>query len=110
MVANRYDGLTALAALWRKLDETSYLEVIQEGGYLWKARFIFYPPATIEAIEEVKRQLRLPLPFAYEQFLLHYDGALLHHDDVYGQWGFRLYDTKDLLTTSMHKKKPYGND
>jgi len=109
-MANRYDGLTALAALQGKLDETSHLEAIQEGGYLWQAHFTFHTPAAVEAIEEVKRQLRLPLPIAYEQFLLHYDGALLYHDDMYGQWGFRLYSAQELLTSGIRRTKPYGND
>jgi SMI1 / KNR4 family (SUKH-1) len=110
MTTKAYDGLTALATLRSKLDTASYLEVIHEGGYAWKAHFVFNNPAMVEAIEVVKGKLQLPLLIAYEQFLLHYDGALLYHADVYGQWGFRLYGTKDLLTTSMHKKKPYGND
>jgi hypothetical protein len=105
-----YDGLTALAALRQKLDATSYLEVIHEGGYCWKAHFTFGSPGRVEAIEVVKSQLQLPLPLAYEQFLLHYDGALLYHDDVYGQWGFQLYGTRDFLTANVERKQPYGED
>ena len=102
MTKNEYNGLTALAAVRAKLDADSYLEVIQEGGYCWKAHFTFGDPATVEAVEEVKKQLKeqfyLPLPPAYEQFLLHYNGALLYYDDIYGQWGFRLYGTSELIS------------
>ncbi len=110
MAENRYNGLTALTALRRMLDGDSYLEVIHEGGYIWKAHFTFGPSATMQDIEAIRQQLQLPLPPTYEQFLLHYDGALLYYDNVYGQWGFKLYGTKDLVTANIRRKQPYGSD
>ncbi len=70
MVANRYDGLTALAALRGKLDETSHLEVIHPAGHVWKASFTFGPSAAVEEIEVVKKELQVSLPPAYERFLV----------------------------------------
>src|SRR6266700_2972996 len=69
MVANRHDGLTALAALRGKLDETSHLEVIHPAGHVWKAYFTFKPSAAVEEIEVVKQELQVSLPPAYERFL-----------------------------------------
>lgn len=105
-----YAGLAALEALRRILDARSYLEVIHEGGYCWKAHFAFGPPATGEDIEAMKAELQVPLPHAYEQFLLLCDGALLYYDDVYGQWGFQLYRTRDLLTENVRWKERYEQD
>jgi len=105
-----YDGLAALKVLQSKLDTTLHLEVIHEGGYCWKAHFSFNDPASVEDLEVIKRQLTMPLPLAYEQFLLHCNGALLYHDDVYGQWGFQLYGTRDLLMANASFKERYGND
>ena len=105
-----YNGLHALAALRSKLDATSHREVIQEGGYCWNAHFVFKSPTTLKALEKMKAQLQLPLPKAYEAFLLYSDGALLYHDDVYGQWGFRCYGTQDLFSANAKRQTPYGND
>jgi hypothetical protein len=101
-------GIAALKALRLKLDATSHLEVIHEGGYCWKAFFRFLPPATQEEIDTIKRQIGVPLPSAYEQFLKDCNGAMLYQDDVYGQWGFHLYGTRELLSKNRERKKPYG--
>jgi len=78
-----YGGLTALAALRSKLDTASSLKVINEDGYISQAYFTFNPPAKAEEIDELKRSLCVPLPKAYEQFLLQYNGAVLYYDDEY---------------------------
>jgi hypothetical protein len=101
MKEQEYSGLAALAAMRTKLDSASHLEVIHEGGYCWKAHFEFGNPATADSIEKVRSQLDVPFPTVYDQFLRHYDGALLYHDDTYGQWGFQLYGTKDLIEKNM---------
>jgi len=110
MENNRYAGLTALAVLQRKLDSASYLEVIHEGGYCWKAHFTFEAPAVVKDIEVIKGELQLPLPPTYQQFLLSCNGALLYHDNKYGQWGFRLYGTKNLFTENARWRERYEED
>jgi SMI1/KNR4 family protein SUKH-1 len=110
MDAKEYHGLNALAALRSKLDATSHMQVIQEGGYCWNAHFVFRSSATTEALENMKGQLQVPLPKAYEEFLLYSNGALLYHDDVYGQWGFRCYGTEEFLAANAKRQAPYGKD
>jgi SMI1 / KNR4 family (SUKH-1) len=110
MRKNTYDGLTALAVLRSKLDASSSLEVIHENGHNWRAHFTFQGPAKAADIGEIKRSLHVPLPPAYERFLFHYDGALLYSDDVYGQWGFQVYGTKDLLVAQRKVQKRFGED
>ncbi len=110
MTRRGYDGLKALASLRAKLDAESFLEVMHEGGHLWKAHFTFGPPATREAIEETKRQLQVPFPTSYEKFLLYCDGALLYYDTECGQWGFQLYGTKDLFSMNTERRIPYENE
>lgn len=110
MNVQEYHGLKALAVLRGKLDATSHVEVIQEGGYCWKAHFLFADPAPPEALEAFKKQLLIPLPQAYEHFLRYSNGALLYHDDVFGQWGFRLYGTEDYGYASMKRQAPYGSE
>ncbi len=90
MAKTDWNAVHILTLLRSKLDESSHLEVIQEGGCCWKAHFTFGEPATLEAINSIKEKLQLPFPSVYEEFLLYSDGALLYHDDVDGQWGFRL--------------------
>ncbi len=108
MRKNTYDGLTALAALRSKLDASSSLEVIHENGHTWRAHFNFQDPAKGEDIVEIKRSLHIPFPIAYERFLLHSNGALLYYDDKYGQWGFQVYGTTDLLAANSKHQKRFG--
>lgn len=110
MARKGYDGLKALTTLRAKLDAESFLEVMHEGGYLWKATCTFNAPAPKEAIVGLREHLGVPLPPAYEQFLLYADGAVLYYDDEYGQWGYQLYGTSDLIARNQHWKKRYGND
>jgi len=104
------DGLTALASLRSKLDTASSLEVIHEDGYISQAYFTFNPPAKAEEIDELKRSLRVPLPKAYEQFLLQYNGALLYYDKKYGQWGFQLYGTREILEGNKVCWEKFGDE
>lgn len=110
MMEDNNNGLIALEALRSKLDASAHLEVIHEGGEIWKAHFTFDNPTTVEDIQGVKRQLHLSLPPNYEQFLLHYNGALLYHDDIFGQWGFQLYGTGDLISANMDFKKRHADN
>jgi hypothetical protein len=110
MNINEHNGIKALKTLQSRLDSTSHLQVIQEGGYIWKAHFEFKTPAIKEDIKAAKEQLSLPLPSHYEQFLLFCDGALLYHDDRYGQWGFKLYGTQDIFVENVRCKEVYGED
>ncbi|MGB8347219.1 MAG: SMI1/KNR4 family protein [Ktedonobacteraceae bacterium] len=102
-------GIAALDALRSKLDATSHLEVIHEGGYCWSAFFRFQEPATKEELELVKMHMNISLPPAYEQFLMYCNGARLYQDEVYGQWGFHFYSTGELLSKNIERKKPYGD-
>ena len=110
MTDNSRDGLTALEVLRGRLDGTSHLEVIHEGGYCWKAHFTFNNPASPERLEALKCQLTTPLPVSYERFLLHYDGAILYKDDEYGQWGFKLYGTQELFEENLRCRQIYRED
>jgi hypothetical protein len=96
MTENMIEGLNSLKLIQSKLDTESHLEVISEGARCWKAFFAFEPSAKKEELEPI--QARWSLPRTYEQFLRYTNGALLYYDDVYGQWGFQFYGTKELLT------------
>jgi hypothetical protein len=84
--------------------------VIHEGGYCWKAHFTSNDPARPESLEVLKRQLPMLLPVNYERFLRQYDGALLYKDDEYGQWGFKLYGTMELISANTDFKKRYKDN
>jgi len=102
---NKNHRTTTLAVLRSKLDATSHLEVIHEGGYSWSAFFRFQEPATKKEIDMVKVQMSVSLPPVYEQFLTYCNGARLYQDDMYGQWGFHLYGTRELLPKNVERKK-----
>lgn len=106
---SNYDGLAALTALHAKIRNSS-LEVIHEGGGVWTASFTFNDPTNLQDIAALKVQLPLTLPHAYEQFLLLHNGATLYYDGQYGQWGFQLYGTSDLLDLNERQKKRFDGD
>lgn len=108
LVRSNYDGLTALAALHTKV-RNSTLEIIHEGGMIWTAHFTFNDPAHPQDIATLKAAVLL-LPHAYEQFLLHHNGAILYYDGQYGQWGFQLYGTSDLIDLNERQKKRFDDD
>ena len=110
MAKQNWNAVHILNLLRSKLDDSSHLEVIQEGGYCCNAHFIFGKPATLEAINSIKKTLQLPFSSAYEEFLLYSDGAFLYEDDMDGQWGFQLYGTKDLLRANLRFRERYQLD
>jgi len=64
----------------------------------WTASFEWFKPANLEQIQEVEQQLSLALPQDYKMFLNEIsNGAILFHDKEYGQWGFKLFGTKELV-------------
>jgi hypothetical protein len=72
------------------------LEVINEGAEVWIASFTFAEPAGNDALSKMKQQWMLPS--SYEQFLLIHNGASLYREKKYGQWGFHIYNTQELLS------------
>ncbi len=105
MMQNRHDGLTALKLVQSKLDPSSHLGVISEGGHEWNAYFSFNAPATQENLEGLAK--RWKLPSTYEQFLAYCDGAVLYKDDIYGQWGYYLYGTHELKQANEYYRNMY---
>ncbi len=102
------NGLKAVTFLQSRLDASSHLEVLNEGAHYWKAYFSFAQRAYKDQLEPIKR--RWELPPTYEQFLLHHNGALLYYDDVYGQWGYQLYNTEELIAKNEQWQHIYEDD
>ena len=62
------------------------------------ASFEWQPPAGIEQIQAVEQQLSVSLPQDYQKFLGEIsNGAVLFHDKEYGQWGFKLFGTTEIV-------------
>jgi hypothetical protein len=86
-----------ISLLRRRLSAAGQLEVAHSGR-LWTAAFEWFPPASTESIVETQRQLGKSLPKDYVAFLSHItDGATMFYDLQYGQWGFKIYNTSELL-------------
>jgi hypothetical protein len=109
MAQEGYDGIMALTTLRAKLDADSSMEVIHENGCLWRPTFRFHPSATDEEIDALKMRLAFPLPQAYEHFLRYSNGAVLYYG-TYGQWGFQLYGTHELVEKNEARKHIYKED
>lgn len=96
MSKNSHRGVNAMKLLQSMIDETSHLDVLGEKANRWKAHFSFQDPASAEDIQSIRAVWEIPA--SYEQFLDCSNGALLYNDDIYGQWGFCLYGTGELVS------------
>ena len=83
--------------LRQRLAVDNKLEVVHD-GHLWTATFKWVPPATVESIAEIQKQLGRSLPKDYVDFLSYIsNGAVLFYDPQYGQWGFKIYGAPEIL-------------
>ncbi|MBE3567158.1 MAG: SMI1/KNR4 family protein [Thermogemmatispora sp.] len=102
-----YDPRQVMRALRESLDERGRLRLLG-GGYRWEAGFRFGEPAREEELEELEARLRLalpgvkvPLPWSYREWLKASNGAVLYRDEEYGQWGYRLFSTAELISKQV---------
>lgn len=102
--------LASLVALQTLLDGRSSMKVIHPGGFVWDASFTFELPASEDAVADLENKLPTALPASYRAFLLHHDGAILYCDDAFGQWGYKLYGTNELLDRNAAWRQMYGED
>ena len=78
-----------------KLDSHSSLSIVGSDGEHWNAYFDFLPPASSQEIEHIRSHWLLL--DSYQKFLARCNGAILFKEPTYGQWGFQLYSTKELV-------------
>jgi hypothetical protein len=83
--------------LRQRLSVDGRLEVAHSGR-LWMAAFEWFPPTSVEITAETEQQLGKSLPKDYVTFLSTItNGAVMFYDLQYGQWGFKIYGTSELL-------------
>jgi hypothetical protein len=86
-----------VSLLRRRLSVDGRLEVAHSGR-LWTAAFEWFSPTSTEIILETQGQLGKTLPKDYASFLSSIsNGAVMFFDLQYGQWGFKIYSTSELL-------------
>ena len=81
--------------LIRECEQKGFV-VSSPGGTEIRTHVAVNPPATLASVEACERELGLPLPPSYRQFLLRWDGARLYHDDQ-GAYAVRLLGCNDLV-------------
>ncbi|GER89971.1 hypothetical protein KDW_41330 [Dictyobacter vulcani] len=106
-MGNVYDTLTEINMIKERLNEHSCIRVLDEEGDSWDAYFSFTLPAKEPEIADLES--RWYIPPSYKQFLSVSNGAVLYKDVQYGQWGFYLYGTKDLITKNEQWHKLYSS-
>jgi len=86
----------AITILRGRLSEESQLEVFH-GDFRWFASFQWQPVTTGAVIEETQSQLGITIPKDYCLFLTEVsNGAILFHDSVHSQWGYKIYGAEEL--------------
>ncbi len=98
----------SLRSLKQRLSPAQTLSVCQDGGHCWASKFVWSSPATQQDIRRTQEQLRTNLPYAYQKFLLLNNGASMFLDEQYGQWGFEIYGTANLIAKQQYWRNVYG--
>ena len=97
--------LDATTLLMKRLSQDNQLEVVHS-GHVWQASFQWAKQASREQVQEVQTRLKNQLPNDYIAFLAQIsNGATLFYDSQYGQWGFRLFSTDELIERQVHWQK-----
>ena len=78
---------------------------------VWVASFSWNPPAPMESIKSVEKELGFSLPQDYVTFLTKIsDGATLYYDIKYGQWGYKIYGTNEIIKAQMKWESVFEED
>lgn len=95
----------SLLQLQKQLSDEKNLCVTHSGD-TWSAYFDWFPPASIEQIQNIEKQLSISLPKDYKKFLGEIsDGAVLFWDKEYSQWGFKMFNTKEMVAEQQVWRK-----
>ena len=85
----------SIQILKKRLTPENLLEVTH-GDYSWLARFEWQPP--IEDITIDKKFLNC-LPKDFLSFISQItNGCILYYDNTYGQWGYKIYSTDEIIS------------
>ncbi len=96
-----------IALLRQRLTPNNTLDVMH-AGHLWTARFVWVQPASMSIVEEAQNRIGNMLPKDYVEFLTSVsNGATLFQDVEYGQWGFKLYGTDDIVSKQQYWRKSF---
>ena len=85
-------------ALQNRLGSDKSLRVVEYRGYEWIATMEWNDPASSERIKWLKENLDIPLPGNLGLFLMLNDGCTLFKDKEFGQWGYYLYSTEEVIS------------
>lgn len=89
-----FDGTKLLI---ERFSQGNQLEVIHS-GHLWNASFQWFTPASNKQVQIVQEKFENQLPLDFIDFLTQIsNGTTLYYDSQYGQWGFRIYGTEELI-------------
>ncbi|MCC7361266.1 MAG: SMI1/KNR4 family protein [Anaerolineales bacterium] len=87
-----------IALLRQRLTQHGTLDVMH-ASHLWTVTFEWLQPAAKSQVETAEDLIGIALPKDYAEFLTNVsNGATLFKDIKYGQWGFKLYGTDEVVT------------
>jgi hypothetical protein len=95
----------SILTLKKAIGENNVLQIIHPGK-IWMASFQWNSPATKQSVTEIEDQLSLHLPDEFAIFLTNIsDGAVLYYDLNYGQWGYKIYSSLEIVTSQMRWRR-----
>jgi hypothetical protein len=88
---------SAIELLMKRLSDANHLEVIH-GAHTWIAGFEWNLPTSKKQVSIAQSNLNKPLPEDFATFLTEVsNGGTLFYDIKYGQWGFRIYSSSEIV-------------
>jgi hypothetical protein len=95
----------SILTLKAAIGEKNVLQIIHPGK-IWTASFKWNTPTTNQSIDKVESRLELHLPGELVTLLTKIsDGAVLYYDENYGQWGYKIYSSLEIVTSQMRWKR-----
>ena len=86
----------------------SKLRKLDSEGNNIEVEFTLNPPARIDDISSVERDLMIKLPHTYKEFLLKYNGARIF--DYEGLDGFIILGTEDIVKANKYVASTFDED
>jgi hypothetical protein len=99
----------SLHSLRNVLADKNVIQIIHPGA-VWNASFTWHPPASQETVSNIEAALGKKLPKDFALFLVNVsDGVVLYYDIKYGQWGYRIFGSSEIIEKQAEWEKFLGD-
>ncbi len=100
---------TSILTLKKALGDKNILQIVHPDS-IWIASFSWNDPISQHQIDKINETIEIKIP---KELILFWrqisDGALLYYDQKYGQWGYKIYSSKEIVDQHLRWKHLFRN-